>query len=688
MQRHTQIAFLSVAVFVIFLSLPASGDYTLTFEQDLSGYKGNFAVSIDVANPDDDHLGDQTLLWDGDDIPVDVDFILMRFGDMIGDGPGQIPPGSTIVSAELKYSVTNGGDPADLHELLVPFVSGSWNDQPWIDTTDPALVPGVHFVEEPVTVAVGPVDSSPGIDVTSSIQKWVNGEIENRGWVFHPTGSDGVEFINPTGEQEHRPRLVVQTPLGEFTFEDGVNGYQGTVDIWTEIDIPLRDVGRDTRVLIDGGVGDPAWAYTKFENIIGTDSGQIPPGTEILDARIEVSIHNGGNVVTVHDMLPGYDFNEYSRAEAFTLDVLPTNVATQGNPRTQPGTGQYTLVPEPDWINDATMAERMIGAYYSPNRFEDIWEPPEASVPEVILPSNPFDPANPPVFFDITVLDSIPEGFTGNTSINVTPSIQKYSNGEPNLGWFLFHEGAFEGPGDGVEWRSSEWSLPDGPKLVMRTPVGNFTFQDGLGGYDGTVDTYIDSGDPDTAFGDLSYIQTVGDDNGERTILIKFTDIIGNGPSQIPPGTKIESAQLSFVTTEQGGASRIWDIMPGYTFDDDTTFTSFGGDPIEGHLFGVLGPEPLQLLPDIGAGAVVLMDVASSVQRYSDGEENTGWAIVPLVPYVDPGVQSGGLGNAGDNLVYTSSEGIETLVAAGPPRLTVVVAGEPPVTAVENFMLH
>ena len=239
-----------------------------------------------------------------------------------------------------------------------------------------------------------------------------------------------------------------------------------------------------------------------------------------------------------------------------------------------------------------------------------------------------------------------------------------------------------------MEWRSSEWSLPDGPKLVVSTPIGEFIFQDGLNGYDGTVDTYIYSGDPDTAFGDLTTLQTVGDDVGEKTILIKFVGLFGTEPGQIPPGTTIDNAQLSLVTTEQGGASRIWDVMPGFPFDESTTFTSFGDDPIEGHLFGILRPDPLQLLPDIGGGAVVLMNVTSSVQRYSNGEENTGWAIVPLVPFVDPGAEPGGLGKGGDTLSYLSSEAIPNLSGIGRPRLTVVVEGDAPGTAVEDFMLH
>lgn len=53
--------------------------------------------------------------------------------------------------------------------------------------------------------------------------------------------------------------------------------------------------------------------------------------------------------------------------------------------------------------------------------------------------------------FNTEILDTIDAGATGNVRFNVTPSIQRYTNGEENTGWFIFYEGAFVGPGDGVE---------------------------------------------------------------------------------------------------------------------------------------------------------------------------------------------------------------------------------------------
>ncbi len=678
---------------------PAYADFVVNFQQGQNGYMGSLAVSIDAENPEDNDIGDIELFWDGPS-----DWVLLRFDDLVGEALSQIPPGSTIVNAEVIYTITNGGDPANVHELLVEFIDGSWNDQPFLTAGSLTLEPGTHVSSDPVATAPG---SGPRglIEITSTVQKWVNGELPNNGIAFAPTGGNGVGILNPNAPPiptENRPRLVVQTPIGEFTFEDGVNGYQGTVDTWTEISIPLRDIGRDTRVLIDGSIGDPSWGFLRFDDLFGSGPGQIPPGTQINDARIEISIFNPGNFFTVHDMNPDIEYNELSRNEAQSLGLLPTNVATMGNPRSVAGTGQETIAGI-DFINDPTQSEKIIANFYDSDAFLEI--PAALSVPEVpeeIIPNIADENQNPPVqfpdpekqptFFDPTVLDIVPSGFGGNTSINVTSSLQRYSNGEPNNGWFLFHEGAFGDPGDGVEFRSSEWSQPAPPTLTVITSAGQFTFINGQNGYNGVVDTHIDGTLADQAFGEDDSLITDGlvSEFGEISTLIRFDGILGTGPNQIPPGTEILSANLSLVTTEQGGGTRIYDLPSDASFDETTTwnqFVSTVGDPVELY---TLNEEAvaLQQNPDVGSGAKLDMNVTSSVQSYSDGSPNAGWIIVPLIPFLDPGVSTGGLGKGDDALSYISSEGGELVTLEPQPLLRVTVAGDPPSTSVQDFMIY
>ncbi len=58
---------------------------------------------------------------------------LLRFRDIFGDGPGQIPPGALISSAKLtlypENPITVTGEPANLHLSLVDWdESTRWDD--------------------------------------------------------------------------------------------------------------------------------------------------------------------------------------------------------------------------------------------------------------------------------------------------------------------------------------------------------------------------------------------------------------------------------------------------------------------------------------------------------------------------------------------------------------------------------
>jgi hypothetical protein len=49
--------------------------------------------------------------------------VLLRFDNIFGDGPGQIPLGSKVLSARLEITVGNPGDGGPLHRML-----RSWNE--------------------------------------------------------------------------------------------------------------------------------------------------------------------------------------------------------------------------------------------------------------------------------------------------------------------------------------------------------------------------------------------------------------------------------------------------------------------------------------------------------------------------------------------------------------------------------
>jgi hypothetical protein len=166
---------------------PSSGlcatPVTVSFQQGTSGYSGNVDTYLADDATTTDFSGATTLVVD----LVSEDHILMRFDDIYGGGAGLIPPGATILSADLTINVTNesSGVGALLHRMLQP-----WNDT---DTWD---VWGGGIQNDDVEAAVAPDTSgSSGVgsytlDVTTSIETWLANPSTNFGWAWLPPAQD------------------------------------------------------------------------------------------------------------------------------------------------------------------------------------------------------------------------------------------------------------------------------------------------------------------------------------------------------------------------------------------------------------------------------------------------------------------------------------------------------------------
>jgi hypothetical protein len=70
------------------------------------------------------------------------------------------------------------------------------------------------------------------------------------------------------------------------------------------------------------------------------------------------------------------------------------------------------------------------------------------------------------------------------------------------------------------------------------------TFQNGVNGYEGTIDIEIWAVSPNTCLeGNPSASADADNDGGESQILLRFKSIIGDKPGQIPPNSTIHSAK-------------------------------------------------------------------------------------------------------------------------------------------------
>lgn len=161
-----------------------------------------------VSLPTNTHSSALNVRIDGDE---DNEQALLRFDGIVGADPGQIPPGTAIERAILTLTTeganANSASGAALHRMLTP-----WN----ANTTWASLGAGVQLGVEALATpdaVTGALNTSKGtrsIDVTASVQAWVDGA-PNHGWVMVAAGTDRWEFrASNWGQSAERPLLSVR----------------------------------------------------------------------------------------------------------------------------------------------------------------------------------------------------------------------------------------------------------------------------------------------------------------------------------------------------------------------------------------------------------------------------------------------------------------------------------------------
>ncbi|MDR3457519.1 MAG: DNRLRE domain-containing protein [Verrucomicrobiae bacterium] len=248
-------------------------------------------------------------------VPVE-DQALMRFDGLIGTNANQIPPGAIIVSAELHINVLNSGNGCRLNRMLIPWdgTNSVWNsfadgfgdngiyadDMTARSEYDSQL--GAYVVDPNTGVVSGGTTGTGNISigVTPDVQAWANGDT-NCGWAMLglPQETDGFGF-SPSEDATvaNRPRLTVYwVPAGtaSVSFRSGVNGYAGAFD--TNLRQAAGDTNYATEITIwsdatDVGQADQTEGLLQFDNIVGSDTGLIPPNAHVDVAMLDLASVN------------------------------------------------------------------------------------------------------------------------------------------------------------------------------------------------------------------------------------------------------------------------------------------------------------------------------------------------------------------------------------------------------------
>src|SRR5690606_21890468 len=162
---------------------------TVSFQYGSNGYLGTVDTFLSEGAPDTPHGALPALEWDENQSGTGSRTALIRFDDIFGNGPGQIPPGVYITSATLNYNAFDEGDSATVNEVLADWDSDvTYNDF----GGDPGIQPD-EYSSQTVTTAPGSIGAN-SINVTASLQAWNENPTLNRGWIFRPNGTNGTDL--------------------------------------------------------------------------------------------------------------------------------------------------------------------------------------------------------------------------------------------------------------------------------------------------------------------------------------------------------------------------------------------------------------------------------------------------------------------------------------------------------------
>jgi len=260
---------------VLFVLTPVAAlALTVVFEQGLDGYEGIADTSIFSELPDNGGGGTDGI-FSGTTLQLGDRRALIRV-DL-----SEIPPGSTVVAAQLELAVSmSGGNFGDiaysLHRVTrgwgagtevgpveggfgAPADTGSatWDAaRHGVELWD--LMGGDYLPTPSATGVAGPVGtvaswSGPGL--VADVQAWVDDPSANFGWIL-VSGIEGeqqrVKKFHSSEAEAERPRLTVV--IAEEDFDTDVNGdgvtnildLQAIINVVLEVDDnPLADVNLD-----------------------------------------------------------------------------------------------------------------------------------------------------------------------------------------------------------------------------------------------------------------------------------------------------------------------------------------------------------------------------------------------------------------------------------------------------------
>jgi hypothetical protein len=184
--------------------------------------------------------------------------------------------------------------------------------------------------------------------------------------------------------------------------------------------------------------------------------------------------------------------------------------------------------------------------------------------------------------------------------------------------------------------------VPNGEPWVtypLRRELEGYTFQQGVSGYEGAMDIELRQAEAETPFdAEVEATAAASDEETERQVLIRFSDLFGDDAGRVPSSCEVESASLR-VWVEEGSEDGValHDMRCDWSADDTWASLDGGVTPDDEEAAAL----PAASVEKIEGAGYWWFDVTGSLQSWRAAPDtNHGWVVI---------------GNGNDQLtIYTS----------------------------------
>ncbi|QEG40277.1 DUF4347 domain-containing protein [Roseimaritima ulvae] len=266
----------------------APGYVTTTFQDGVDSYSGTVDTFLSSSAKTSDYSARTDLEVDSDGSGDPMQQTLIRFDDLFGTNPGQMPQNVYITSASLSVNVTNSSS-SGAHIGLYAMQT-AWADTSTWDSMSDGV--STNDAEAAATADASVTDPTAGGWVTidgleDRVQSWQDRASSNYGWVIESDNTDGWDI--GSSESGSAPQLSVtyisagsQASTAHTLVVDTANDVlDGDA---TSIDALLADKGADGKISLREAI----WAANNTTNFDASTPDQI-----------EFAIGTGGQTIMV-----------------------------------------------------------------------------------------------------------------------------------------------------------------------------------------------------------------------------------------------------------------------------------------------------------------------------------------------------------------------------------------------------